>query len=71
MQVNGDKAKQIKIFVAAGRSIYTVFRKKVVYFVFEHNFTITGSIFLTIISDHYCVISLQVPHTAKNISGLK
>ena len=25
---------------------YTVFRKKVVYFVFEHNFTTTGSIFL-------------------------
>jgi len=26
--------------------IYTVFRKKVIYFVFEHNFTTTGSIFL-------------------------
>ena len=25
---------------------YTVFRKKVVYFVFENNFTTTGSIFL-------------------------
>ena len=27
-------------------NFYTVFRKKVVYFVFERNFTTTGSIFL-------------------------
>jgi len=28
-------------------------QKRMVYFVFEHNFTTTGSIFLTIFSDHY------------------
>ena len=27
-------------------TLFTVFRKKVVYFVFERNFTTTGSIFL-------------------------
>ena len=40
-------------------------QKKVVHFVFEHNFTSTNSILFTIFSDHYWVISLQVCHTVK------
>ena len=37
---------QFNIQVNSQPRLYTVFRKKVVYFVFEHNFTTTGSIFL-------------------------
>jgi len=51
-------------------SMYTVFRKKMVHFVFEHNFT-TINYFITMFSDSYWVISPQVCHTVKIISGLK
>jgi len=50
---------------------YTVFRKKVLHFVFAHNFTKYKLDFVTVFSDRYWVVSLQVCHTARIISGLK
>ena len=46
-------------------------QKKVLHFVFAHNFTKYKLDFVTVFSDRYWVVSLQVCHTARIISGLK
>jgi len=54
------------------RNGQTLFRKKVVHFVFKHVSTTAIKLdFLAIFSDHYLVITLQVCHTGKILFGIK